>query len=235
MKTKKLLLLLCVALLTTVQMYGQVHNGHKYVDLGLSVKWATCNVGASSPTDYGDYFAWGETKGYNSGKREFDAKHCKYITLIGPFQGYIKCTKYSRGERCKYGSNANDGKRTLDKQDDAASVNWGGKWRMPTEKEFWELLDNCSWIYYDSGNSEFHGVAGFKVQSKKKGYENNYIFLPAAGYRDGKEFHENFLYYWLSSLCVDDSAKAEILDGNVWSKRGVKRRWLGMSVRPVIE
>ena len=92
---------------------GQTLKGHEYVDLGLSVKWATCNVGASSPEDFGDYYAWGETET----KSSYDEDNCEtYRKDIGDITGTDR---------------------------DVAHVNWGGAWRMPTMDEIQELMDNC--------------------------------------------------------------------------------------------
>ncbi|MBQ7820306.1 MAG: hypothetical protein IJ341_11490, partial [Bacteroidales bacterium] len=138
------------------------NNGHAYVDLGLSVKWATCNVGATTPEEYGDYFAWGETET----KDTYDWSTYKYCNG-------------TEDSMTKYCTNSNNGtvdnKTTLELTDDAAHVNWGGSWRMPTKAEQEELMDtnNCTWEWIAR-----NGVNGYKVTSKKNG---NFIFLPAAG------------------------------------------------------
>ena len=132
-------------------------NGREYVDLGLSVKWATCNIGATSPEEYGDYFAWGET----STKSDYSSSNCPtYGLSISQLQsqGYI------------------DSEGNLTSQYDAATANWGGDWRMPTEAEQEELLNNCTWTWTTQ-----NGVNGYKVE----GPNGNSIFLPAAGYLDG--------------------------------------------------
>ena len=105
------------------------HNGHEYVDLGLpsGIKWATCNVGATTPEEYGDYFAWGETQP----KDYYDWSTYKYCN-----GDEYSITKYCT--RSTYGTV--DIKTTLELSDDAARVNWGGKWRMPTIEEQKELL-----------------------------------------------------------------------------------------------
>ena len=129
------------------------YRGHEYVDLGLSVKWATCNVGASKPWKYGDYFAWGEVEikdYYNANYKYYDGE---------------KFTKYSDGVNCM-----------LEPGDDAATVNWGGSWRMPTVEEQKELINNCTWICTTD-----HDVAGYRVISKVEGYTDQSIFLPAGG------------------------------------------------------
>ena len=158
-----------------------MHNDKGYVDLGLSVKWATCNVGANSPEEYGDYFAWGET----TPKIRYSKSTYKYYNGIY----YTKyCTSSSYGTV--------DNKTTLELTDDAARVNWGGNWRMPTRAEQDELrdTDNCTWTWITQ-----NGVKGYKVTSKNNA---NSIFLPAAGYYDGDILFEGNSYgdYWSSSL-----------------------------------
>ncbi|MGN0037041.1 MAG: hypothetical protein ACI36X_07515 [Bacteroidaceae bacterium] len=108
-----------------------VINGHEYVDLGLSVKWATTNVGASSPSDYGYYFAWGET----STKSEYtDANSRTYKTSMGDIAG-----------NAAY---------------DAARANWGGTWRLPTEAEYEELVKQCTWTWTTQGGHNGYRVTG---------------------------------------------------------------------------
>ena len=170
-------------------------TGHEYVDLGLSVKWATCNVGASKPEEYGDYFAWGETEGYNSSKKSFSWSTYKWCK--GSSSTLTKyCTSF-------YGTV--DKKTVLDKEDDAAYVNWGGSWRMPTKAEQDELRNtsNCTWTW-----TTMNGVNGYKVRSKKNG---NSIFLPAAGNRSSGSLSYDAGstgYYWSSSLYESSSYNA---------------------------
>jgi len=213
-------------------------NGHEYVDLGLSVKWATMNVGSTTETGYGDYFAWGETSPYyESGYAQEDPQsHWKTGKSDGYWWTSYKYRNGSESTLTKYYSS--DSKSVLDAEDDAASVNWGGSWRMPTYDELNELKNtaNCTWQWYSSGNTEFSGIAGYKVTSKKSGYAGNYIFLPAAGCR-----YATGLYsvgsngdYWSSSLNSSGPDYACILDfgsGDVgWYGNG---RFYGFSVRPV--
>lgn len=190
-------------------------NGHEYVDLGLSVKWATCNVGADSPEDYGDYFAWGET----------EPKSTYYCSTYKWSEGDSdNLTKY-----CTISSYGTvDYKTQLDLSDDAARVNWGGSWRMPTHEEFTELRERCSWTWPTQ-----NGVKGYKVTSKTNG---NSIFLPAAGYRYDSSLTEvgSRGYYWSSSLYADNPHDAWYvgLRSSVVVWKGNDRCY-GRSVRPV--
>lgn len=169
------------------------------VDLGLSVKWATCNIGASSPEKAGGQFAWGETQV----KEEYSWNAYKYYDATSS-----SITKY--GEI--------DGKTVLDPEDDAAIVNWGGEWRMPTNVEFQELLENCSleWISYGDN-------AGYLVTSRVKGYEGNSIFLPM-------NFDYGSALYWTVNLSEDDEWKANVLYDDYVSSLS---RSYGFNIRPV--
>lgn len=124
----------------------------------------------------------------------------------------------------------------LDASDDAAAANWGGDWRMPTLDEQKELLENCTWEWQAAGNTEFGGVAGMKVTSKKTGYTDKYIFLPASGYRDGATLSGAGSYgdYWSATLYAGNAEYACGLDfysGDQGWDGG--RRCLGQAVRPV--
>jgi hypothetical protein len=197
------------------------HNGHEYVDLGLSVKWATCNVGATKPEEYGDYFAWGETQP----KSTYNLSNYKYYN-------------YSSSSLTKYCTNSSygtvDNKTQLELSDDAARANWGGSWRVPTKEEQKELLEKCTWTWTTQ-----NGVYGYKVTSKKSGYTNKSIFLPAAGCRSGSSLSEAGYggYAWSSSLHTDNSGCASMLhfysSGDVW--RSGYSRYCGFSVRPVCQ
>ena len=192
-----------------------IENVHEYVDLGLSVKWATCNVGASSPEDYGDYFAWGETQPKSTYKWS-TYKYCN--------GSYNSLTKYNNSS--SFGTV--DNKTQLELSDDAARANWGGSWRMPTRAEQDELRNNCTWTWTTQ-----NGVKGRKVTSKSNG---NSIFLPAAGDRyDGSLYDAgSYGYYWSSSLYTGTPSGAHYLffgSSNVdWF---YDDRYYGRSVRPV--
>lgn len=189
---------------------------HDAVDLGLSVKWASYNIGASSPEEYGDYFAWGETKS----KGTFDWSSYKWC------QGSsTTMTKY-----CVISNYGNiDKKTTLGLDDDAAHVNWGGSWRMPTVEEQNELYKKCSWVW-----STLNGVNGIKVTSKVNG---NSIFLPAAGC-----FEPNGVagvgtsgYYWSKTLDAEssDDAYYQYFISDMVGRYYDNDRCVGQSVRPV--
>ena len=151
-------------------------NGHEFVDLGLpsGLLWATCNVGATSPEQAGLYFAFGETEGFTaeqvtSGVRAFDDE---------------SYTAYSVSDN-------------LTLEQDAAHVHMGGGWRIPSERQFKELIDNCddAWTYDYNGT----GVAGRVLTSKVNG---NSLFLPAAGVIYGTGIHDVNSYgeYWCKNF-----------------------------------
>ncbi|MBR6415561.1 MAG: hypothetical protein IKS22_05585 [Bacteroidales bacterium] len=200
-------------------VYVDLINGHDYVEMGDGLKWATTNVGADLPEEYGDYFAWGETaaKSDYSWSTYFD----------NPSGDGETFTKY-----------ALDKKTQLDLSDDAASANWGGTWRMPTDAEWTALRneDNFDWAW--TGDYNGTGVKGRIVTSKVPGYEGNQIFLPAAGYRNYASLSNVGALgdFWSSSLSTSDSYRAWYVyfnSSNVY--RGSSNRSYGRSVRPVSE
>ena len=214
---------------------------HDYVDLGLSVKWATCNVGANNPYDYGKYYAWGETIAYGeedpSNDRNYE-RESSYIKRSYTWRTY----KYGDGGSfSKYETKSTYAAPvTLDSSDDAATANWGSDWRMPTYEEEKELQDNCTRTWYDSGNTEFNGVAGVKYQSNVEGYTDKYIFLPAAGFRgDNGRTGSIYCYYWTSTLSYQYNSEAIVLvggrDSQYQNYSYYDCRYSGLSIRPVRE
>lgn len=195
---------------------------YEYVDLGLSVKWAAFNVGATKPEEFGDYFAWGETKP----KEDYSWPAYKWCN-----GSYDSLTKYNT--KSDYGTV--DDMTVLDPEDDVAHVRWGGSWRMPTKAEQEELLDSCTWTWFDSGNTEFNGVAGCKVTSNVEGYTDRSIFLPASGYRESLLLGGVGYYgYYMSSLCSGSPYFARVLELSSDSRRIYYAfRCNGQSVRPV--
>ncbi len=199
-------------------------NGHDWVNLGLpsGTKWATCNVGATNPEEYGNYYAWGET----TTKDYYDWDTYKYGSAYDELTKYCNNSSYGKG-------GFTDNLTTLVASDDAATANWGGKWRTPTDAEWQELIDNCDWTWTDDYNGT--GVAGRIVTSKTNG---NTIFLPAAGYRSYDDLGDAGLngYYWSSSLSTGSPSGAWLAcfdSGNV--DRGSSHRYCGQSVRPVLK
>ena len=180
---------------------------HEYVDLGLSVKWATCNIGANSPEEAGLYFAWGETSGYTESGKVFSLNDYEF----GPSSAY---TKY----------NSTDGLTVLEPEDDAATVNWGSNWRMPTKAEFEELMTlPHTWDSSRSGYS-FTDANG-----------NELLFFFA-----GSKVETGFLYdlgkngnYWSSSLYEPKFAWRLDFDIDRYKIGGFGARFLGCTVRPV--
>ena len=215
---------------TMTEIGGGGGSTEEYVDLGLSVKWAKCNLGASKSSDYGSYYAWGETepkaeytwatyKWMQAGQS--DEKHItKYTAADGQTEGIW----YDAG-----GKFIGDHKTTLEAADDAAIANLGSPWRMPTIDEIQELRDNCTWTWTTQ-----NGVKGYEVKSKKNG---NSIFLPAAGYRKGSVLNNagSWGYFRSSSLYIgyNDYASNLNFDSDRHDKYNYSRRYLGFSVRPV--
>lgn len=187
------------------------------VDLGLSVKWATCNVGASNPEDYGGYFAWGETEP----KTENEAYNWSTYKWCNGSSSTL--TKYNNSS--SYGTV--DNKKTLELADDAARANWGGAWRMPTDAEMTELREQCTWTW-----TTLNGVNGYKVT----GTNGNSIFLPAAGCRLSSSLGGagSSGYYWSSSLSTGSPFCAWGLVFGLSSVGGYSNpRFYGYRVRPV--
>ncbi len=193
---KVLLLTLAVIFLGTI--YNKVNAADdkakssdeiEAVDLGLSVKWANMNVGAKTPSGFGSYFAWGETKT----KQFFSWNTYTWSKGDSP-----SLTKYSTLDR----------RTQLALSDDAARANMGGDWRMPTVDEYDELIDNCKWEWTNKD-----GVNGYKVTSKKNG---NSIFLPITGFRfyGDVQFRAINGIYWTSSLYTANPYKAWCLEFN---------------------
>ena len=188
-------------------------NGREYVDLGLpsGTLWATCNVGANSPEEYGDYFAWGETT------TKSDYSWSTYFDID------------DNGNTLKKYNN-NGGLTELQPTDDAATANWGSDWQMPSLAQIQELYNSN---YTTTVWTQMNGVNGRKITSKSNG---NSIFLPAAGYRN-----DTSLYgagskgnHWSRSLLTSNSYYANYLyfysDNIVWH---YSIRYYGQSVRPV--
>ena len=195
-------------------------NGHECVDLGLSVRWATCNVGAYSPEENGGYYAWGETEE----KSGYSLSTYKWKTTNTNMWRMKKYSTYS---------DDSDFKTTLDPEDDVAHVKWGGSWRMPTKDEIMELVDKCTWE-----PTKHNNVNGCLVT----GPNGNSIFLPATGFCNGEDpisMRGVSLDYWSATLEVNKY-------NDLWAYRisfffdsnpsySSFARHGGLSVRPVTE
>ena len=209
---------------------GTTPSPVEYVDLGLpsGLKWAKCNLGASKPSDYGDYYSWGET----APKADYDWPTYKWMQAGKSNSNYI--TKYTVADGQTWGiwydsSGAfiGDNKTVLAAADDAATANLGSPWRMPTADEIKELIDNCTWIWTTQD-----GVNGYQVD----GPNGNAIFLPASGEREDSGLIDagTKARYWSSSLrtTLNSYAHHIYFDSGNYERQGVLRCY-GYSVRPV--
>ena len=220
----KRLLTMFSALVPLTLAIAQAPEEVQAVDLGLpsGIRWASCNVGATTPEGYGYYFAWGETES----KKDYSWETYKYAN-VGEFYHY-KFTKY-----CTDASSGDNGfidnKTVLEPEDDAATANWGDVWRMPTDAEWTELREQCTWTW-----TAQNGMNGYQVASKTNG---NSIFLPAAGFRDGNAapyVAGRRGYYGSSSLLENSSDDVWIVTFNHEKvERDNDKRNKGLSVRPV--
>ena len=208
------------------------------VDLGLpsGTKWATFNLGATAPEEYGNYYAWGETapKEVYNWSTYFDTEDDGDTFL-----------KYNLDE---------GGKTELDAEDDAASVALGGDWRMPSHEEFTELRDNCYWVWTSTyGGKSVNGYIVYKAKAEadkgavvtsdgtpSSGYSvetDVHVFLPAAGYRYGSDLDYAGYYglYWSRSLSEGYADYAYVLDfRSDYVDWNYYARLSGQSVRPVL-
>lgn len=233
--------------------YGFVAD-HTYVDLGLSTKWATCNVGAESSFDVGNYYAWGEvfpkTEGYFSTWSDY--KWCEG----GEDYSCHTITKYCVGS--EYGKDGfTDGVSILELADDAANKNWDGKWRMPTSEELAELENSCFWCRTTNyKESEKGGFIVYKAKNEshkgKKSLDNPefssyyslsdpHIFLPVTGQIiNSRIFNSGWAAYWSSSLCAEYSYDAWwfnfVLSKDKSETFSYQKgyRYIGQAIRPVL-
>jgi len=232
---------------STVKMadMGNAPAGCELVDLGLpsGTKWANMNLGATSVTDYGDFFAWGETEPY------YSSQSPSVTWKTGKTAGYdwasYQWTTDGGSSFTKY--TGSDNKTTLEAADDAATANWGGDWRMPTKAELEELfktspdytesdkIDGYSWEW--QYNYQGSGHAGYLITvTKECAQKGNSIFLPAAGYRDGTSLKVQGSYGWYWSSTLDEGYPDWALDLSICSSYAAEKtsyRHSGSSVRPV--
>ena len=180
------------------------------VDMGLSVKWATCNHGADKPEGYGDYYAWAEI----SVKEKYQTETYAFCGE-GPY-GF---TKYNAGFKLNLLAEA---------EDDAVQAKIGNGWRMPTFVEMNELVQQCDWLL-----TTMNGVVGYKVTSQKNGAS---IFLPAAGYMEGGElcYTGTAGRYWTATRHpYHPNCAMNLFFSEEYHYAYFSRRYRGFPIRPV--
>ena len=208
---------------------GEDPADERAVDLGLpsGLKWASCNIGASKPEEYGDYFAWGETKPYYTEGHAQDSPCTSWMTgKTGyNFHSYFDSVN---GSETDFDIYAHGKEKKLRPEHDAATANWGGTWRIPTESEQDELRTKCDWEW-----TEVNGVKGYKVSSKSN--SSKYIFLPAAGSRGTDQLYNDGVngIYHSSSIGLEDGECRYMgfMSSYAYSQSGY--RYFGRSVRAV--
>lgn len=195
---------------------------HSWIDLGLpsGTKWATCNIGAANPEEYGEFFAWGEI----AEKGAYTWESYRYAE--GTSWNNPRLTKYCSDPQ--FGNNGfTDNLTLLEATDDAATANWGSDWRIPTYEEMSELMTSCTIVW-----TTINGVGGRQFT----GPNGNSIFLPAAGYQSGSEHNYNGSYgiYWTSSLYTDVPCRAwGVFFGADDCEEKLTYRNCGLSIRAV--
>lgn len=212
----------CDSVVTLHLTLQNSHNGHDFVDLGLpsGTLWATCNIGATTPEDYGNHFMWGYPTNSNS-------SDCSWT-------GYTRFGTYNESNTPTFGFdkyNGQDGKTTLELLDDAANADWNGYWRIPTAKQMQELVDECEWNWTTQ-----EGVYGCVVTGKN----GKSIFLPAAGYRQDNEFKQQGEYatYQTSTLSRTNECRFAVSMYFTSSVPNISEnysRFYGRSVRAVVK
>lgn len=192
--------------------YMASYNGHGYVDLGLpsGTKWAITNIGAKYPEDTGDYFAWGETQPKST---YLDSNYKFYNTTTKKYSKYIISSTYG----------VVDNKTVLERNDDAAYVNWGSLWYMPTIIDINELIDNCNIT-----SISINGVHCEKFTSKKN---NQYIIIPPSGFCESHITNPNIIYFWSATL--DDRYGRGAYYYCLGQTGNYRSRYYGHPVRPV--
>ena len=192
----------------TTYSFATVTSGDA-IDLGLSVKWASCNVGAESPEVYGNYFAWGETEPKSSYGESNSITHGMSLSELES-RGFI------------------DANGNLSAAYDAAAVNWGGNWRMPTLDEIQELIDDCVWEW-----SWMYGINGYKVT----GPNGNSIFFPTAGFRSGMSLYDVGIIcsYWSAMPCINGDFSYVLYFNSGSYAQSYDARCRGFTVRPVYD
>ncbi len=210
---------------TKAELESSQNTTHEAVDLGLTsgTLWATTNVGADNPQDIGLFFAWGDAEGHGSDPADgymFSWENYKWGEVSGYDTFFTKyCSDSSRGK-----DGFTDGKFELDPEDDAAYVNWGNEWRMPSKQQLDELRNECTWTLATIGD-----ITGYEVE----GPNGNSIFLPTTGWRIDDMLLEGGAY-WSRSGTPDDVGGAFYLGWDEWGFYEFGGRCDGQCVRPVV-
>lgn len=204
---------------------GADANGYDFVDMGSAGKWATCDTGASKPEEIGKYFAWGETEGSSGSGKVFSWTNYKLCNGSGN-----TLTKYCTNS--SYGTV--DNKTVLDLEDDAARVNMGGTWRIPTAEEYNELISKCNneWTTNYNGTGVSGVLFTLKTDSSKQ------LFLPATGYIGVTITNNTNCFRWLnclfnttnSNLGKNMTGSSSIGGGN----QGYLNRCYGLPIRAIL-
>ncbi len=226
-----------------------LENGYEYVDLGLSVKWATCNVGAATPAHLGNYYAWGETEPKamypcylaDDGSEYYSlyGSDCNYRYYASGAFDYMSTDPDRNIMFSKY--NQDDNKTVLGLEDDVAHVKWGGGWRMPTNEESTELMNNCTWT-----ETSINGTLVYLITSNVSGYEDSFIILPCTGYYVDQRYDSDAVMCWTSTLYTTYWSQyydpyplvyytSFYLGKNNEHVKNCFKRWCGLTVRPVCQ
>lgn len=197
----------------SVDTYSASYN-HEYKDLGLpsGTLWATCNLGASAPEEYGDYFAWGETQP----KEYFSSKNYKFLKND-------KLTKYNNDSATGYWKHT-DTLKVLTMEDDAAAVLWGGTWHIPTEEQWKELVDTN---YCTTSAMTINGIEGILVTSKKN---SQFVFIPKV---PKSPYNVGLYGYWTSTLSPYSEMAVHASVSSSYIFTFVSLRFDGLPIRPV--
>lgn len=214
---------------------GDTVNGYEFVDMGLSVKWCTCNIGATKPWEYGWYFQWAGTIAYGSDRKPINGStaitfgwnsNCPYWKS-GTSSSTVKFSKYVTSS--SYGTV--DNKKILDNTDDAACIHVGGNSRMPTYEEYWELYRACTVKYETNYNKS--GIAGALFTLKSDSTKT--LFFPDTRYFDGTKLSSIGTFYWAKSgyNTYGDTYDFSAASSGVWGDGSIDR-YCGCPIRPVI-
>ena len=216
-RTSLLTLLLALSLPLGAQ---DVYTDHPCVDLGLSVKWASYNVGAEAPEQVGERFAWGETET----KETFTRENYRFFAAE-KYEGDLRWVpvKYCDDPKNSF-KKFTDGRKFLEGADDAATVRWGESWRMPSAEEWKELQDNCNWFWTTQ-----NGQTGYLVTSLVNG---NSIFLPASATKDELD---HYTRYWSADVSSNWAAKSIDLNPALVTITSSPAKQFGQSVRAVLD